>query len=152
MLSSLIFTFAKREGNVLIRLYLLVCMYVCMLPTFLKNYWTELHEIFTGMWWVGVRDVAVRPRRCLSLSYYGKWLRIGWLHPSPPPKGGEGEKRSPSAASSMSVPPPPPHCSPTGKGGEENTHVHFESSLLVSSPNIGPSEGRSGEGARGCRL
>ena len=27
-------------------IYLLVCMYVCMLPTFLKNYWTELHEIF----------------------------------------------------------------------------------------------------------
>ena len=26
--------------------YLLVCMYVCMSPTFLKNYWTELHEIF----------------------------------------------------------------------------------------------------------
>ena len=23
-----------------------VCMLVCMLPTFLKNYWTELHEIF----------------------------------------------------------------------------------------------------------
>ena len=26
--------------------YMYVCMYVCMLPTFLKNYWTELHEIF----------------------------------------------------------------------------------------------------------
>ena len=28
--------------------YRVVCMYVCMLPTFLKNYWTELHEIFRG--------------------------------------------------------------------------------------------------------
>ena len=27
-------------------LYWVVCMYVCMLPTFFKNYWTELHEIF----------------------------------------------------------------------------------------------------------
>ena len=27
-------------------LYRVVCMYVCMLPTFLKNYCTELHEIF----------------------------------------------------------------------------------------------------------
>ena len=27
-------------------IYLLVCMYVCLLPTFLKNYWTKLHEIF----------------------------------------------------------------------------------------------------------
>ena len=26
-------------------LYWVVCMYVCMSPTFLKNYWTELHEI-----------------------------------------------------------------------------------------------------------
>ena len=24
----------------------MVCVYVCMLPTFLKNYWNELHEIF----------------------------------------------------------------------------------------------------------
>ena len=34
------------EGNVLIRVYLFIGLYVCMLPTFLKNYWTELHEIF----------------------------------------------------------------------------------------------------------
>ena len=27
-------------------IYWFVCMYVCMLPTFLKNYLTELHEIF----------------------------------------------------------------------------------------------------------
>ena len=27
-------------------IYLFISLYVCMLPTFLKNYWTELHEIF----------------------------------------------------------------------------------------------------------
>ena len=51
----------------------------------------------------------------------------------------------PSAANSMSVPPPPP-CSPSGKGGEEDTRVHSESSLLVSSPDTGPSEGGGGVG------
>ena len=27
-------------------IYLFIGLYACMLPTFLKNYWTELHEIF----------------------------------------------------------------------------------------------------------
>ena len=33
-------------------LYRVVCLYVCMyvLPTFLKNYWTKLHEIFSDDW------------------------------------------------------------------------------------------------------
>ena len=35
------------EGYILVAcIYLFIGFYVCMLPTFLKNYWTELHEIF----------------------------------------------------------------------------------------------------------
>ena len=47
---KLLIIFAKREGNVLGRMYLFIYLFiywfVCMLTTFLKNYLIELHEIF----------------------------------------------------------------------------------------------------------
>ena len=105
-----------------------------------------------GMRWVGVRDVAVRPRRDGSLSYYARWLRRGRLNPSPLQRERKGRSAPIRSQLHVHVHPPPSlsPCSPTGKGGEEDTRVRLESSLFVSSPNTGPSEGEGAEWGRGA--
>ena len=70
------------------------------------------------MQWVGVRDVAVRPRWDGSLSYYTSWLRRGWLRPSPLWREGTGRSAHIRSQLHVRVPPLSP-CSSTGKGGEE---------------------------------
>ena len=90
--------------------------------------WDESNVVFasltpvTGVQWVGVRDEAVKPRRCLSLSYHGRWLSIGWLHPSPLRM--EGKRRSAPIRNQLHVhvhvhvpPPSPSPRLPSGKGG-----------------------------------
>ena len=67
----------------------------------------------------------------------------------PPPKGGEGEKRSHPQPTPCPCPPLFP-CLPSGKGGEEDTRVRLESSLLVSSPDTSPSDGGGAEWGRGA--
>ena len=68
-----------------------VCMYVCILPTFLKNYWTELHEIFRDdlswskdqsirFWeWSGQRSRSrSRSRKDPKLLHQISWNFQGW--------------------------------------------------------------------------
>ena len=71
-------------------LYRVVCMYLCMLPTLLKNTWTELHEIFRGdlssskdqltrFWEQSGQRSRSRSRRSQKLLDRIAWNFQGWF-------------------------------------------------------------------------